>query len=137
MNQDGEKLEAGNDNPGAVIAGASKLIELYGYFPSFHDATVESIFIEREGPTVTIRFITNDAAYRADKLQNPDQLAMVAIQWHEVSDLRLLGIDRHNWIDGLAFSIEGGSIRSELELMDGLQGVIVARRVEVVEVQPV
>ncbi|MFI5457151.1 MAG: Imm50 family immunity protein [Isosphaerales bacterium] len=130
-------MAEGNDDPGVVIAGASKLIDLYSYVPSFHDATVESIFIERDGPTVTIRFTTNDAAYRADELQNPDQLAIVVMQWGGVSDLRLSGIDRRNWIGGPAFSMEGRSIRSELELMDGTQGFIVAQRVEVVEVQPI
>ncbi len=129
-------MAKGNDDPGVVITGASKLIVLYGYFPSFHDAAIESILIERDGPTVTIRFTTNDAAYRGDELQDADQLAIVVIQWSEVSDLRLSGIDRRNWIDGLTFSVEGSSIRSELELMDGIDGFIVARRVEVVEVQP-
>ncbi len=129
-------MAKGNDDPGVVITGASKLIDLYGYFPSFHDAAIESILIERDGPTVTIRFTTNDAAYRGDELQDADQLAIVVIQWSEVSDLRLSGIDRRNWIDGLTFSVEGSSIRSELELMDGIDGFIVARRVEVVEVQP-
>jgi hypothetical protein len=129
-------MAKGNDDPGVLITGASKLIDLYSYFPSFHDAAVESILIERDGPTVTIRFTTNDAAYRGDELQDPDQLAIVVIQWSEVSEMRLSGIDRRNWIDGLTFSAEGSSIRSELELMDGIHGFIVAGRVEVVEVQP-
>ncbi|HKI18385.1 MAG TPA: Imm50 family immunity protein [Isosphaeraceae bacterium] len=128
-------MAKGDEDIGAFVTGASKLIDLYGYFPSFHDAVVESILIERDGPTVTIRFTTNDEAYSGGQVREPDQLAIVVIQWSEVSDLRLSGIDRRNWIDGLTFSVEGGSIRSELELMDGIEGFILARRVEIVEVQ--
>ncbi len=130
-------MAAGDGDPDVVIIGASKLIDIYSYFPSFHDAKVESILIETDGPTITIRFITNDAAYCGDELQNPDQLAKVVMQWSEVSDLRILGIDRRNWIDGLVFSMDGTTIRSELELMDGIEGFIVARRVEVVEAKPI
>jgi hypothetical protein len=125
-----------DDDPGVLIGGASQLIDLYGYFPSFHDAVVESIFIEKEGPTVTIRFTANDAAYRGDEMENPDQLATVVMRWSDVRDLGLSGIDQHNWIDGLVFSTDGNSIGSELELMDGIQGFIVAGRVEIVSVQP-
>jgi hypothetical protein len=122
--------------PGVEIIGASKLIEVYSYFTPFHDASVDSILIERQGPTVTIRFTTCDAAYDGDELKHPDQQAAVVMKWHEVQDLGLSGIDRRNWLGGLDFSMQGEHVRTELELMDGTQGFILARRVEVVSVQP-
>jgi Immunity protein 50 len=62
-----------DDDLGVLIGGASQLIDLYGYFPTFHDAVVESIFIEKEGPTVTIRFTANgrDLSRRRDGKPGP------------------------------------------------------------------
>jgi hypothetical protein len=124
--------------PKVEVLGASKLTDLYGYWPSFHDATVESILIERVGPTVTIRFETCDMACDGDTVREPDRRARVVLRWHEVEDLELRGIDpeEHNWIDGLTFGLRDGGIRSELLLMDGLHGWLDARRVEVVDVEP-
>ncbi len=130
-------IAEGDDYPGVDIRGASRLTDLYGYFISFHDATVESVLIERQGPTVTIRFTSCDAAHDGRNLKDSDLQAAVVMQWHEVGDLSLEGIDRRNWIDGLHFSREGEFIRTEIELMDGTRGHITARRIEIVEVQPI
>jgi hypothetical protein len=121
--------------PGVEIVGASALIAVYGYFTPFHDAVVESVLIEKQGPTVTIRFTTCDAAYQGEEVKDENQQAIVVMRWHEVSDLSVSGIDQRNWIGGLDFSREGEGIRTELELMDGMRGFILARRVEVVEVR--
>ena len=51
-----------NDAPECSIVGARKLTDVYGYWISFHDATVENVLIERQGPTVTICFETCDMA---------------------------------------------------------------------------
>lgn len=127
-----------HDGPEVEVLGASKLTDLYGYWPSFHDATVESILIERVGPTVTIWFETCDMACDDDKVREADRRARVVLRWHEVEDLELRGIDpeEHNWIDGLMFGLRDGGIRSELLLMDGLHGWLNTRWVEVVDVEP-
>jgi Immunity protein 50 len=52
------------DQTTAFVEGSSKLVELYGYWISFHDAAVETVQIEREGPTVTIAFTANDAVLK-------------------------------------------------------------------------
>ena len=55
-----------------------------------------------------------------------------------MQELKLEGIDPEgrNWIDGLTLIPKREGIQGELELMDGFQGKIVARRVEVVGVCP-
>jgi Immunity protein 50 len=129
-------MAEGGSYPGVDILGASRLTDLYGHFTPFHDAAIESVSIERLGPTVTIRFISCDAAYDGDMLTDSDRRADVVMRWHEVADLCLQGIDRRNWISGLDFFREGESIRTEIELMDGIRGQITARRIEVLDVQP-
>ena len=120
------------------VVGASKLTDIYGYWISFHDASVETVLVERLGPTVTIGFKNCDMAYHAGELMDSDREARVVVRWHQVKELSLIGIDpeERNWIDGLVLTAQGEDVRTELELMDGMQGVIVARRVEVVEVEP-
>jgi hypothetical protein len=119
------------------IAGASKLTDLYGGWISFHDASVETVLVERVGPTVTIGFKTCDMAYHAGELVDGDRKARVVMRWHQVQELSLIGIDPagRNWIDGLVLTDRGKDVRTELELMDGMRGVIVARSVEIVEVE--
>jgi Immunity protein 50 len=119
----------------ALVEGAQKLIDVYGYWLSFHDAVVESIIIEREGPTVTICFTTNDMVEKAGG-EDPDHYAKVTLRWYEVKELTLTGIDESNWIDGLIFTRSEDEIRCEIERMDGFHGTILARRIEVLDVQP-
>ena len=130
--------ETGPDVP---VIGVSKLTDVYGYWISFHDASVESVLIERHGPPVTVAFGTCDMAYRDGKLVDSDLAARVVVRWRQVQECSLEGIDPdgRNWIDGLSLAPSGPSgewVRSELELMDGLHGKIVARQVEVVDVEP-
>ena len=124
--------------PQVAIIGAEKLTDLYGYWISFRDASIESVLIERRGPTVTIEFETCDMAYRGDELLDSDRKACVIVRWHKVQDLSSTGIDpeERNWIGGLTFTPVGENVRGELELMDGTHGMIVARQVEIVDVQP-
>jgi hypothetical protein len=72
-----------------------------------------------------------------DVTKESDQQARVVLQWHEVSELSLQGVDssRRNWIRELDFSENGEAIRCKIELMDGMKGLVIARRVEVREVE--
>jgi hypothetical protein len=120
------------------VDGASKLMDLYGCWPSFHDAAVDDVLIEREGPTVTISLRLN--ALRFEEEKEADVLrAKVKIRWHEVRDLTLSGIDwdENNWIGGLTITPRQTGSYSEIHRMDGIYGSIVAGRIEVVDAQPI
>ncbi len=119
------------------IEGAAKLIDLYGYWPSFHDAQVERIAIDRKGPTVTITFTTNDLVVK-DGVRQGDQVATVILRWHEVEKLTLQATDwsEENWVWDLDLAVQQDRVRTKLLPNDGLGGSIVAPRIEVLEVQP-
>ncbi len=127
-----------NNLPHVAIIGVEKLTNLYGGWISFHDASIESVLIERRGPTVTIEFETCDMAHRGDELLDSDRKARVIVRWHQVHELSLAGVDaeERNWINGLALTPVGEDVRGELEMMDGTHGIIIARQVEIVDVQP-
>jgi hypothetical protein len=122
----------------AVIEGAGKLIDLYGYWPSFHDAEVETISIEREGPTVTITFTTNDLVVKDGQRQG-GRLAKVTLRWYEVEELSLRATDwsEQNWLWDLSLSAGENGIHTDLLPNDGIGGSILARRIEVLDVQPI
>ncbi|MFN3649465.1 MAG: Imm50 family immunity protein [Armatimonadota bacterium] len=128
------------EDPSELMEGTEKLRALYGSWISFHDAVVESVLLERVGPTVTIRFITNDAV-STDGGQTADlantRRASVVMRWHEVRDLVLSGVDwdENNWIDGLKFVRSRDTICTLIERMDGTHGFIQAERVEVVSAE--
>ena len=67
-----------------------------------------------------------------------DRKARVVVRWHRVHELSLAVVDpeERNWIDGLVLMPSGEDVRGELELMDGVRGVIVAGQVEIVDVEP-
>jgi hypothetical protein len=73
------------------IINAPRLIDLYGYWISFHDASVEKITIDRIGPTVTMEFITCDMVCRHGVDEDNEQ-ARVVLRWLEVENLQLARI---------------------------------------------
>ena len=122
----------------AVIKGASKLVDFYGYWPSFHDAQIATIHIEREGPTVTICFTTNDLVVK-DGREEGDQLARVTVRWYEVEELTLRATDwsEQNWLWDMNLAAHEEGIRAELVPNDGIGGSILARQMEVLAVQAI
>jgi hypothetical protein len=120
------------------VEGTEKLVSLYGYWPSFHDANVETITIDTEENTVTISFTTNDAV---EKTGEPvrDELALVTLQWQEVSDLSIQATDwgGQSWVWDMLLTLTETGIRTEIQPHDELSVVIVASRVKVVEVRPI
>jgi Immunity protein 50 len=122
----------------ASIEGAAELVHFYGYWPSFHDARVETITIEREGPTVTITFITNDLVVKDGQKQG-DRLAKVTLRWYEVEevDLRATEWGEENWVWDLNLAAHENGLRTELLPNEGIGGSILARRMELLEVQPI
>jgi len=119
-----------------LIEGAVRLVDVYGYWPSFHDAEVEAITIDREGPTVTITFTTNDLVEK-DGREQGDQLAKVTLRWYEVEELILRATDwsEQNWLWDMNLTAHEKGIRTELLPNDGIGGSILARRVEVLAVE--
>jgi hypothetical protein len=106
-----------NPVPHMAVIGAEKLTDPYGGWISFHDASIESVWIERRGPTVTIEFETCVIAYRGDELWDSDRKARVIVRWHRVQELNLAGVDpeERSWIDGLVLTPVGEDVRSVLE----------------------
>jgi hypothetical protein len=120
------------------VEAAEKLVNLYGYWPSFHDAHLETITIAVEENTVTISFTTNDSVEKAGEPVR-DELALVTLRWEEVSELNIQASDwgGQSWVWDMLLTVAETGIRTEIQSGDELRAVIVASRVKVVEVRPV
>ena len=119
------------------VEGADKLVGLYGYWPSFHDARVEAVAIDTAEPSVTVRFRTSDRVEVGGE-EDRDEQAQVTVRWGDVSELTLGASD---WVGEdvlweMVLSISEAGICAELRPNGGLSGSIVAGQVEVVEVRP-
>jgi hypothetical protein len=120
------------------VEGAEKLVGLYGYWPSFHDALVQTITIDSEETTVAISFWTND---RVEKEGEPktDRQALVTVRWEDVSELTIRATDwgGQSCVWDMLLTVTEAGIRTEIQPNDDLSAVIVAGQVKVVDVRPV
>jgi hypothetical protein len=94
------------------IAGSDKLVAVFGYWPSFHDAEVLSMKLDRQpggdgyGPTLEAIVhtfeITNEVG--PDGCYVVRHHVLVHLRFHDVVELRLEGFNNQNALFGLRFS---------------------------------
>ncbi len=113
------------------VKGDEKLTSIFGRWPSFHDAVVETVQIERVGPTVTISFRLNELS-ASGLIHRVD----ATLRWHEVNQLEIKGVDEeeNNWIWGLDLERTAEGVDTVLWQMDGIHGRIRSAGLEVLDV---
>ena len=105
------------------IAGAATVVEVLGHWPSFHDAEIVRLHLERDGvSTISIRLATQ---------QGVKGSPVVTFTMDRISDLTLDGedINRQNVIFDLAIEETENGTRLILSPCYGLSGRITAERV--------
>lgn len=106
-------------------AGAEKIIEWFGRWPSFHDAEIVSFYLARSGPSL-LRIYP----------YFPEKPATVGFVLEDIVDLELFQFSPQNVVFGLIMKKtknEGGETIFRLELFPcfGLAGKIDAKSVRV------
>jgi hypothetical protein len=112
------------------IQGASDLVAWFGYWPTFHDAEVLDLQLERTATRCLFRVHafrmtpeTDDRGYFIC-----DRHVVVSFECEDVTSLEIDGFNHQNALMGLELSrTSEGAIRLELEPAYGLGGVIEAR----------
>ncbi len=120
------------------VLGAKQLREIYGYFPTLHDAVVKNIDIRFELKEVIFSVEYNDLVEKsAETIERKDSATTrFQICWREVqrAKLNLYAEDLY----GVEFSQTGDFIETRFEdSAFGFDGFIVARNVEVVEIEQI
>ncbi len=117
------------------ITGASALVEWFGFWPTFHDAEIVALHLNRQGvSSLTIRTwrMTNET-YEQDgrRFYRTEKHALVRFDLEEILDLELSDFSPQNVISELNVEKRAESIRLTLSPCYGLAGHIDASRVSV------
>jgi hypothetical protein len=111
------------------ISGAEDLINIYGYYPTLHDACVVDIQVQFEDKSLYIVFEYCDLVQKPG-VEEESECTLIGIRWKDVvkSDLKIDGND----IDDIDFRKIGDFIETKFSLCFGIYGSILARTIEVV-----
>jgi len=137
-------------DPAAFVEQSSRLTDIFGAWPSFHDAEVHSMDLwrgdvdpDRERwvfPTLTAKIQVLEATQPGASHSGNDTL--VTLRFHDVDRLNLLGFNHQNAIIGLSFEHESRGdglppyIRVEFEQAFGVDATFVCFRIECLSAEP-
>jgi len=99
------------------------LHQLFGFYPTLHDATIRSIGYNRDLDRLEMTLDYEDEAEGDTPLR-----ARISIAWTGVQSAKL-GIE-DNFLTGLKFKRRADQIVTELKTMDGADGEVVSETVE-------
>jgi hypothetical protein len=117
-----------------AILGADAVVAWFGEWPSFHDAEILSIHINRRGLSV-MRIHTWNLSSRLDRTGHfvREREAVIAFEFAGIKTLRLHGedADRQNVIQGLGIEQTDEGYRLELAPCYGLAGELTVEQIAV------
>lgn len=133
------------------IEGAEKLVDIFGYWPSFHDAEVLWMRLDRRplcdncyGPILE----TLIHAFEITDKVGPDgsyvlrHHVLVHLRFHEVAGIKMDGFNHQNVLSGLSISdlrerqMERIQFEAEFDSLYGVSASLYCHRVEVASVTP-
>jgi len=112
------------------IDGVAELQEWFGYWPSFHDAEVLGLHLNRKGSS-SLRVHTWEMTKEIDEkgYYVLAKHAVVEFSFEAVSGLSLNGFNHQNVIFGLAIEKTDSGFRVTLDACYGLAGSIEAEKI--------
>jgi hypothetical protein len=113
------------------MAGVSDVMDWFGEWPSFHDAEVTRIHINRSGPSYmdvhAFRMtseVTPTGHYRCDKH------AVVTFEFEDIAEMELYDFNFQNVISGLTFvRTEESLLKVTLHACYGAHGFVMAKKI--------
>ena len=118
------------------VPGALELINWFGYWPSFHDAEVLSLDLQRTGPSrVSVHTFELTSQTTTQGSFACTKHVVVTFVLEDVSGLRLDDFNSQNVVAGLVLRQTAEGYELEIEGSHGLQGTITAGRIHV-EIEP-
>lgn len=129
------------------IAGAEKLIGVFGYWPSFHDAEVTEVLLQRGGgpdscpvliATIHVFETTREVSSTGHYVCRHH--SQVRIKFTDISELQLEHFNHQNALSGLGIEhapdSDGKSAAFHVSLLSayGLDGTFACRSIELVSV---
>ena len=115
-----------------LIAGAAELSAWFGCWPSFHDAEIVSLSLNREGVS-TLQLHTWRLTEKVDErgYYVQEKQVLVSLRMEGILGLSLLDFNHQNVIFGLSLSRIEDGVEIVLDPCYGLSGTITARKLSV------
>jgi len=116
----------------AGIAGAQALYDWFGYWPSFHDAEVVSLHLNR-GVASVLKVHAWDTSDEVDPdgFYAQQKHVKVSFLLYDVTELGLEDFSCQNVLSGLELTKQDGGVKLELDSTYGVGGTILAQNVEI------
>lgn len=116
-----------------LVTNHHHLIALYGEWPSFHDAEVLSLTLDRNGPTLELRL------YMYELRENPYEEATkvrareieVLFHFTGIRDAKLFDFNGQNVLAELTFEKQPEGLRISLHTLNGLYGTFLCDLCEI------
>ena len=119
------------------IKGSEKLFEIYGFYPSLHDASITNFEVRFESKEIILTFEYADGVeevVKTHELDEYDGCTQITLSWHGVTEskLRLYSNDiyRFDW------ELKDQLIETRFSHTYGVDGYILAQRIELISVNP-
>ena len=114
----------------ANISGAKTLIDWYGSWPTFHDAEIMELFLNRHGKSwIKIHTWLMTQELEPDGKFVLEKHCVVTFDLENVNDIELCAFNQQNVISGLEVEPAEDGIKVILEPCYGLTGYIEAGRI--------
>ena len=121
------------------IPGKDEVISWFGRWPSFHDAEVLELHLNRSGTSRLRVYAWNmtDRTFEKDHKQYSvlEKHAVVTFEIDDIIDLKLTEFSSQNVLSGIQLTIDNGVYHLDLGPCYGLHGQITASQVRV-SIQP-
>jgi Immunity protein 50 len=112
------------------VPGAKDLLDWFGYWPTFHDAEIVSLSLNRHGESVLTVHTWHMTSRVDDKgFYVLERHVVVSLYFSQIVDLELTGFSQQNVVSSIAFQKEDAGYRVSLGGCYGLSGWILARQV--------
>lgn len=105
-----------------IVKNSEILVEYFGYFPTFHDAEVVTVKMDRQGPNIEI--ILKDI-----NTKNQSCFCLITLEFKNIVDVNLRDFNHQNVLSSIKFQKEKNCIHSLINTNFGLYGFIRSKNV--------
>lgn len=124
--------------PVEKIKNANKIIDFFGKWPSFHDAEMVEVRLNRNGPILEITLYVFSTLAEVDKNGHYklDRSCFVVMRFSSVEQLELMDFNEQNVIFGIDFeNIDSNNIQVNIHPCYGITSTFTCKSIEVISVE--
>ena len=112
------------------------LTDYFGYTPSFHDAEILSVFLDRNGPDIEMRINLSEYSSNINKDGKYDVIksCIIVLKFHDIIKMELRDFNRQNVLFDMSIIKDNKTVTTKIESSYGLDGYIISSHVSIVSI---